>query len=326
MKWTSSPCVSPNRKSLVDLMNMKILNDTSLRLRLIIFVIGVTFAALNGWAGNVASESPTELLSLQEITSLAQRYENAEGLPRDYQKAHELYCQAAKAGFADAQYAMGWMYANGRGVSKNDQTAAQLFQVAAEQGHPQATQLSAQLGSSDISALPACLTMQDVVPVEIKETPAALPYPKGKISQLVEKWAPRYSVDPGLAMAIIYVESRFNERAVSAKNAQGLMQLMPDTAERFRVKNPFDPEQNIKGGLSYLRWLLSYFRGNVSLVAAAYNAGEGSVDKYRGVPPYLETRDYVKKVAALYSQTTHPFQRSVVDASSVVMRRLALTR
>jgi soluble lytic murein transglycosylase-like protein len=93
------------------------------------------------------------------------------------------------------------------------------------------------------------------------------------------------------------------------------MQLIPDTAARFNVRKPFDPEQNVRGGLSYLRWLLAYFQGDVKLVAAAYNAGEGAVNKYLGVPPYAETRAYVKKILASYKREDHPFDASVTDPS-----------
>jgi soluble lytic murein transglycosylase-like protein len=103
------------------------------------------------------------------------------------------------------------------------------------------------------------------------------------------------------------VESGFNQRALSPKNAQGLMQLIPETAQRFRVKNAFDPEQNIRGGLAYLQWLLALFQGDVRLVVAAYNAGERAVERYRGIPPYRETQSYVQKVTSLYRKTTHPF-------------------
>jgi soluble lytic murein transglycosylase-like protein len=273
-----------------------------------------------------AVASAGEPASLQEMTMAAQRYENAEGVPKDYLKAHELYCSAARAGFADAQYALGWMYANGRGVRRNSDTAAQLFQLAAEQGHVQASELilrlSQSLHSNTAEALPECM-MADTLASPL-EQPATLPgkvYPQGKIAKLVAKLAPLYSIDPELAMAIISVESQFNERAVSPKNAQGLMQLMPETAERFKVKDAFDAEQNLKGGLSYLRWLLAFFRGNVSLVAAAYNSGERTVEKYRGIPPYLETLNYVKKVHSLYQKPTHPFQRNLVSSSTVVMRQ-----
>ena len=103
------------------------------------------------------------------------------------------------------------------------------------------------------------------------------------------------------------------------------MQLIPETSERFNVKNPYDPAQNIRGGLTYLRWLLAYFEGDVALVAAAYNAGEGKVERYRGVPPYLETRAYVQRILKAVGATAHPFDRSVAQPSPALERiRLAL--
>jgi soluble lytic murein transglycosylase-like protein len=95
--------------------------------------------------------------------------------------------------------------------------------------------------------------------------------------QLLNKLAPEYGVSPRLAFAVVAAESNFNPTAISRKNAQGLMQLIPETAARFNVSKIFDPVQNLRGGLAYLRWLLAYFQGNVSLVLAAYNAGEGTV-------------------------------------------------
>ena len=127
--------------------------------------------------------------------------------------------------------------------------------------------------------------------------------------------APQYRVSAPLALAIIAAESNFDASAVSPKNAQGLMQLVPDTAARFRVRNPFDPAQNIRGGMAYLRWLLAYFEGDVALVAAAYNAGERTVERYRGVPPYEETRAYVRRVLAGVGTRRQPFDASVTEPS-----------
>jgi soluble lytic murein transglycosylase-like protein len=110
-------------------------------------------------------------------------------------------------------------------------------------------------------------------------------------------------------------ESGFNPNAVSPKQAQGLMQLIPDTASRFKVRNIMDPAQNIRGGMAYLRWLMAYFEGNVALVAAAYNAGEGAVEKYRGVPPYAETRDYVRRILAAVGTLAHPFDARITAPS-----------
>jgi len=108
-----------------------------------------------------------------------------------------------------------------------------------------------------------------------------------------------YGVDEAIVRAIIHAESAFNPNALSRVGAQGLMQLMPATARRFGVSNAFDAGQNIRGGVQYLAFLLKRFNGNLSLVAAGYNAGEGAVDKYDGVPPYSETQRYVQRVGVL---------------------------
>ncbi|WP_342315874.1 lytic transglycosylase domain-containing protein [Lysobacter sp. FW306-1B-D06B] len=108
-----------------------------------------------------------------------------------------------------------------------------------------------------------------------------------------------FGVDEAVVRAIIHAESAYNPNAISRVGAQGLMQLMPATARRFGVANVFDIGQNIRGGVQYLAWLLRRFDGNLTLAAAGYNAGEGAVDRYRGVPPYDETQRYVQRVAVL---------------------------
>lgn len=111
--------------------------------------------------------------------------------------------------------------------------------------------------------------------------------------------ARQHGVDEAIVRAIIHAESAFNPNALSRVGAQGLMQLMPATARRFGVGNAFDASQNIQGGVQYLAWLLKRFNGDLTLAAAGYNAGEGAVDKYKGVPPYSETRRYVERVGVL---------------------------
>ena len=114
--------------------------------------------------------------------------------------------------------------------------------------------------------------------------------------------AARFGVDEALVRAIVHAESAFNPNAVSHKGAQGLMQLIPATADRFNVADPFDPAQNIAGGVQYLAWLLDRFDDNTTLAAAGYNAGEGNVDRYGGVPPFDETQRYVGRVATLHAR------------------------
>jgi soluble lytic murein transglycosylase-like protein len=109
---------------------------------------------------------------------------------------------------------------------------------------------------------------------------------------------------------VIKVESAFNPSALSNKNAQGLMQLIPETAERFGVKDVWNPVENIKGGVAYLNWLMKHFDGNLLWVLAAYNAGESAVTKYQGIPPYIETEDYVRQIIQNYRKKTPDFSHS----------------
>ena len=132
-----------------------------------------------------------------------------------------------------------------------------------------------------------------------------------------------------LVVPVIEVESGFNPSARSPKNAQGLMQLIPETAERFGVNNVWDPEQNLRGGMAYLKWLMSHFSEDLELVLAAYNAGEGAVERYLGVPPFAETRNYVRKItAAMGGRRMLPFDATVTAPSQqlVLMRPLQAAR
>jgi soluble lytic murein transglycosylase-like protein len=116
----------------------------------------------------------------------------------------------------------------------------------------------------------------------------------------------RYGVDPRFIHAVIWQDSKYKVRARSYVGAQGLMQLMPATAKRFGCEDAHDPADNIDAGTKYLRFLLKRFNGNVSLALAGYNAGEGAVDKYNGVPPYNETQNYVRIITGRYGKTYHP--------------------
>jgi len=127
---------------------------------------------------------------------------------------------------------------------------------------------------------------------------ALLPTPE--INEAVDQTASRLEIDPQLVHAIIKVESEYHPRAVSRKGAMGLMQLIPETAHRFGVQNPFNIQQNIAGGSSYLKHLLNVYRGDIPLSLAAYNAGESAVQRFGGIPAFAETQAYVRKVTDIY--------------------------
>ena len=281
----------------------------------------------------------------------ARSYEHGDGVPRDPALAAQLYCRAARYGDAEAQYSLAWMLAHARGIARNDAQAAHLFAAAAEQGHPQAQAMAQRLGAP-IGEPPACLQPPDseavaqpppappappvrVAAVPVSQRPRAAPPPPppppahapAPIVNFVRLVAPDYQLEPHLVLAVIATESNFDPLAVSPKNAQGLMQLIPDTARRFNVLNASDPVQNIRGGMAYLRWLLAYFEGDLALALAAYNAGERAVERYRGVPPYAETRMYVRRIiAAINGQRTHPFDARVTPPSPVLAELRAATR
>ena len=131
---------------------------------------------------------------------------------------------------------------------------------------------------------------------------AAPATPPDRLDRIVREAAERHQVDPALVKAVISTESGWNPQAVSRKGAVGLMQLIPETAQRFGVGNPYDPAQNVEAGTTYLKSLLDRYDGDLNKSLAAYNAGEGAVDRSGGVPAFRETRQYVQKVTNAYFQ------------------------
>ncbi|MGJ8619689.1 MAG: transglycosylase SLT domain-containing protein [Methylophilaceae bacterium] len=247
-----------------------------------------------------------------------------------YEDAAAHYCKSARdLNDANAYFAVGWLYANGKGVPKDTNIAALFFDKAAAQHHTAAIKWQSKIdGNANLATKPACL-QPDPEPQTIADAPSSIYdievnrdafYEEGPIYEIVKILAPSYDIDTDLAMAFIKVESNFNPNATSPKNAKGLMQLIPETAARFNVKKPYDAEDNIRGGLSYLRWLFAYYAGDVRLVAAAYNAGENAVDRYKGIPPYPETRRYVTKIYNLYRKSYHPFREDLLigQRSSII--------
>ena len=132
-----------------------------------------------------------------------------------------------------------------------------------------------------------------------------------ELDRIILEAGKKQGVDPRFIHAVIWQESKYKVDARSHAGAQGLMQLMPATAKRFGCEHPENPEENIAAGTKYLSWLLKRFAGNVELALAGYNAGEGSVDKYDGIPPYNETQNYVKIISKRYGKMYHPVPKEV---------------
>ena len=145
------------------------------------------------------------------------------------------------------------------------------------------------------AAASIALTVPATIPLDFHESQ---PVPEGPYGSLIYEAAKRHSLNPQVVAALIRQESAGKPRAVSHKGARGLMQLMPATAHRFGVRKEhlFDPEKNLEAGTRYLRWLADRFPNDLARILAAYNAGEGAVERYNGIPPYRETRDYVRRI------------------------------
>jgi len=275
-------------------------------------------ALAGGLAAVVHADAIAQTAATRELVARAVAYEHGEGVPKDPKIAATLYCQAARSGDPDAQFGLGWMYANGRGLPHDDRTAAGLFALAAAQRHEHAQRMLGVVGEHD-RRLPECMRAgMPAAPDLDADAFADLPPEKQRYAELARTLAPGYGIRPRFALAVIATESNFEPRARSPKDARGLMQLIPDTATRFKVRNAFDPAENVHGGLAYLRWLLAYYRGQVTLVAAAYNAGENAVDRYRGVPPYAETRAYVQRIRRHFPGEEHPYDPSVTEPSPLL--------
>ncbi|MBB1127133.1 lytic transglycosylase domain-containing protein [Thiospirillum jenense] len=214
------------------------------------------------------------------------------------------YCRAAARGQASAYYELGWLYFSGHGVARHPERAAGWLTRAAAAGDHQAKHLLKLLVGIQPQADTTCERLLYPPPLPTIPRITAAPERVVQIETLVRTFAPHFNLHPELVMAVIAIESNFNPRAESPAGAQGLMQLMPATAARFGVTDVWDAKSNLIGGMMYLSWLLRRYHGAIELALAAYNAGEGAVDQYAGIPPYTETRNYVARITRQFNQVT----------------------
>jgi len=235
------------------------------------------------------------------VTAALQQGHAAEfgiGIRRNPLLAVALYCDAGTMGSPEGFFRVGRVLARAPRPLRNPPMANAYLALAARLGHHEALRLydsrvaSAIIGDEcGVYGRGADGSRFDLDGYLAGQSPA-----KQRIALLIRNAARQNQVDPRLALAIAIAESNLDATAVSPRNAQGVMQLIPATQERFGVTRPFDPEHNVRGALAYLRWLDKRFAGNWRLIAAAYSAGEGTVDRYSGVPPFAETQQYVRRV------------------------------
>jgi TPR repeat protein len=253
-------------------------------------VLGQPFAA-------TAAQDSGPKNAARDTVALAMQYETGLSVPRDYGRAMTLYCEAARRGDPRAFYAIGWMYLNGRGVARDDETAAMWLRKAADRGVTQAVnilQLISRVSPARAQDCPSPTATRRALGT-IHPRASAPP----AIRSVIDETAQHVGINTRLLHSVVLVESGFDPRAVSPKMAAGLMQLMPETAARFGVRDRFDPRENVHAGAKYLRLLIDKYNGSLTLALAAYNAGEKAVEAHGGVPPYQETKTYVDAIKRL---------------------------
>ena len=263
----------------------------------LLFVCVALQAAPMVRAETLALEAPRAVAALEQGLAAEQGI----GLRRNARLAIRLYCDAAIMGSAEGFFRIGRVLLRGPVHLRNPALANAYFAQAAQLDHPAAPEYFDETIpfaplERDCSGLEPGLAGE---PFDIDGYLSALSPERRRVAELIRLHAARYGVEVRIALAIALAESNLDSQAVSPKNAQGVMQLIPVTQQRFGVKNPFDAESNIKGGLAYLKWLKLRFADDWELIVAAYNAGEGAVEKHGGIPRYRETEDYVKRVLLL---------------------------
>ena len=260
-------------------------------------------------ASYAASGSPRQILANDAVPAggafdQAVHYEHGESVRRNMGRAIALYCEAAHRGDTRAFLNLAWIFMNGRGVARDDRAAVFWLRKAAAANIPQAVNLLRVMPRTAASGGGCATRPPDIVRAAVYipgNTPgiirAATPPPAYR--EAVEQAARDAGIGADLLASIVMVESGYNAAAISPKGAMGLTQLMPATATRFLVQNPFAYQENLRGGAAYVRSLLDLYAGDLSLTLAAYNAGEGAVASYGGIPPFAETQAFVRQVKQL---------------------------
>lgn len=280
--------------------------------RLLRFAVCVAALLLSAAGGLAAAPAIDDHDAPQIRALLAQAWaaESGIGLRRNILVASALYGQAGKLGSAEGYFRAGLIQLTLGRSDVQRQFAACLFSAASLLGHLAASEELDRLHLSSGISGRDCGESEDALShlaqFDLDRYVTGLPPKRQRIVALIRRLAPVYGVAVKLALAVATVESNLDPWAVSPKQAMGVMQLIPATAARFNVRKPFDAEQNIRGGLAYLRWLLRYYGGDVVRAVAAYNAGEGAVDRYGGVPPYQETEFYVSRVLSFSGLLPEP--------------------
>jgi hypothetical protein len=220
------------------------------------------------------------------------------GLGRNPELAIALYCDAGTLGSTEGFFRIGRILTIGPAYLRNPALANAYFALAARLGHRAAMDAFNQ-GIESAPLEESCGSFSigfERQRFDLGAYLSGLSPVRRRVAELIRHHAQLSGVDERFVLAVAMAESNLNASAVSPMNAQGVMQLIPATQARFGVKDAFDAESSIKGGVAYLKWLKRRFNGDWGLVAAAYNAGEGAVDRHQGIPPYRETRDYVRRV------------------------------
>lgn len=227
-----------------------------------------------------------------QLTEKGLQYLFGEGVARDVDRALVYLCAAALNEQGLAAFELGWLYFQGRGVPRDDRLAAAWLREAERLGERSPDWIMDSLAS--VEAKPLHCVAGNGLELHLADQRRA-----GLLIAIYEI-APQYELDPALVREVVRAESNFNPKARSPRGAIGLMQLIPSTAKRFGVADPFEPIENLHGGMAYLQWLGRRFDGDLSLMLAGYNAGEGAVERHGGIPPYAETRRYVKRILERY--------------------------